>query len=69
MWELSVVSELFIEKTMDQNKKVDFVRIRVSKQERERVERVMNITHQKRSEIYRAAIYLYIKTNHPEILD
>jgi hypothetical protein len=54
---------------MDKNKKVDFVRIRVSKQERERVERVMALTHQKRSEIYRAAIYLYIKANHPEIFD
>jgi predicted transcriptional regulator len=54
---------------MDKNKKVDFVRIRVSKQERERVEQVMALTHQKRSEIYRAAIYHYIKINHPEILD
>lgn len=53
---------------MDQNKKVDFVRIRVSKQERERVERVMNITHQKRSEIYRAAIFEYIKFHHPEMI-
>lgn len=54
---------------MDTQKKVDFVRIRVSKLERERVERVMNTTHQKRSEIYRAAIYQYIRVNHPEILD
>jgi hypothetical protein len=54
---------------MDRNKKVDFVRIRVSTQERQRVEKIMDLTHQKRSEIYRAAIFLYIKTNHPEILE
>ncbi|MEY3118314.1 MAG: hypothetical protein RIT30_246 [Bacteroidota bacterium] len=54
---------------MDHNKKVDFVRIRVSSQERERVEKIMALTHQKRSEIYRAAIYQYIRINHPEILD
>ena len=47
----------------DQNKKVDFVRIRVSKIERERVERIMSLTHQKRSEIYRAAIFEYIGEN------
>jgi predicted transcriptional regulator len=52
----------------DQNKKVDFVRIRVSKIERERVEKIMTQTHQKRSEIYRAAIYDFIKLHHPEIL-
>ena len=53
----------------DQNKKVDFVRIRVSKVERERVEKIMQLTHQKRSEIYRAAIFDYIKQNHPQILE
>lgn len=69
MCELSVVSRLLIEKNMDKNKKVDFVRIRVSKQERERVERVMALTHQKRSEIYRAAIFEYINNHHPQFLD
>jgi predicted transcriptional regulator len=54
---------------MDNNKKVDFVRIRVSKQERERVEQVMALTHQKRSEIYRAAIFEYINKNHPQFLN
>jgi predicted transcriptional regulator len=54
---------------MDQNKKVDFVRIRVSKQERERVEKIMALTHQKRSEIYRAAIFEYINIHHPQFLD
>ncbi len=54
---------------IDQNKKVDFVRIRVSKIERERLEKIISLTHQKRSEIYRAAIYEYIKLHHPEILD
>jgi GTPase len=54
---------------IDQNKKVDFVRIRVSKIERERVEKIMTLTHQKRSEIYRAAIFEYIKLHHPEILE
>ena len=54
---------------MDNNKKVDFVRIRVSKQERERVEQVMALTHQKRSEIYRAAIFEYINNHHPQFLD
>ena len=54
---------------MDQHKKVEFVRIRVSTQEKERVEKIMAVTHQKKSEIYRAAIYLYIKINHPEIFD
>lgn len=54
---------------MDNHKKVDFVRIRVSKQERERVDKIMMLTHQKRSEVYRAAIFEYIKRNHPEILD
>jgi hypothetical protein len=54
---------------MDTHKKVDFVRIRVSAIERERVEKIMTLTHQKRSEIYRAAIFDYIKRNHPEILD
>ena len=60
---------IYIKKTMDQHKKVEFVRIRVSTQERERVEKIMAVTHQKKSEIYRAAIYLYIKINHPEIFD
>jgi chaperone required for assembly of F1-ATPase len=36
---------------IDQNKKIDFVRIRVSKIERERLEKIMSLTHQKRSEI------------------
>jgi len=54
---------------MDENKKVEFVRIRVSKIERERVEKIMALTHQKRSEIYRAAIFEYINNHHSQFLD
>ena len=54
---------------MDKNKKVEFVRIRVSAQERERVDKIMALTHQKRSEIYSAAIFEYINNHHPQFLD
>lgn len=53
----------------DFEKKIDFVRIRVSKTERERVEKIMSLTHQKRSEVYRAAIFEYIQKHHPDILE
>lgn len=53
---------------MNQHQKVFFVRMRVSKIERDRIEKIMSLTHQKRSEIYRAALFEYIKKNHPEIL-
>ena len=53
---------------MKENKREDFIRLRINKTEKDRLQKIENLTARKRSDIVREAVYRYIKAEYPEFL-
>jgi len=49
-------------------KKEDFVRLRINGLEKKRLEKLVTITCRKRSDLFRDAIFIYMKEKFPECL-
>lgn len=54
---------------MKEYKKEDFIRLRINKTEKDRLQRIENLTARKRSDIVREAVYRFIKEEYPEFLN
>ena len=54
---------------MDKLKKDEFVRLRISKAEKKRLTKLEEITCRKRSDLFRDAMFHYIKEQYPECLE
>ncbi len=53
---------------MKKLKKDEYVRFRVNKLEKERLDKIVTLTCRKRSDLYRDAIFSYIKDRYPECM-
>ena len=54
---------------MEKLKKEEYVRLRINKQEKERIDKLVDLTCRKKSDLFRDAIYHYIKSNYPSCLE
>jgi predicted DNA-binding protein len=50
-------------------KREDFVRLRINQIEKERLLKIEKLTGRKRSDIFREAIYKFIKADYPQFLN
>jgi hypothetical protein len=49
-------------------KRVDFVRFRINPIEKEQLIKIEKLTHRKRSDILREAMFRFIKSDYPEFI-
>ena len=49
-------------------KRVDFVRFRINPIEKEQLVKIEKLTHRKRSDILREAMFRFIKSDYPEFI-
>ena len=49
-------------------KRVDFVRFRINPIEKEQLVKIEKLTHRKRSDILREAMFRFIKSDYPQLL-
>ncbi len=54
---------------MEKLKKDEFVRLRINKVEKKRLDNLVGLTCRKRSDLFRDAMYHYIKDQYPECLE
>jgi hypothetical protein len=54
---------------MEKLKKDEFVRLRINEVEKKRLEKLENLTCRKISDLYRDAMYHYLKNNYPFCLE
>jgi len=57
------------EKIMEKMKKDEFVRLRINKEEKKRLDKLVEITCRKKSDLYRDAMYHYLKDQYPICLE
>ena len=54
---------------MEKLKKDEYVRLRINKMDKERLDKLVELTCRKRSDLYRDAMYQYILNNYPDFLN
>lgn len=50
-------------------KKTNYLKLRLNDQELKRIKEIQNLTHQKKSEVLREALYLLVLNRYAQLLD
>ncbi len=54
---------------MERSKKDEYVRLRIDKQEKQRLDKLVDLTCRKRSDLFRDAMYHYMKSQYPDCIE
>lgn len=54
---------------MEKLKKEEYVRLRINKHEKQRIDKLVDLTCRKKSDLFRDAMYHYMKSQYPDCIE